>query len=912
MHIRVSSLLLAAAAFASAQQYSITTVAGGAPAPTPATATNAAIGRPSRAAVDSAGNVYFSSNQSVYRLASNGTLTLVAGNGRAGFSGDGGPAISAQLNEPKGLAFGPNGNLYIADSANNRVRMVDRSGVITTFAGNGSISFGGGPRTHNDGGPATNALIHLPSGVAVDKNGNVYIADTGHNLIRKVTTAGIISTFAGDSFPGYFDKDDNASDDIPPDAINSEFNKPADVAVDSSNNVYVADTSNQVVRKITPEGKIKTVAGNAAAGYKGDDGPATDASMIAPMALAFDSGGNMFILTNGDSRIRKVDTKGTITTVAGSGTPGFNDGSGTAAQFNFPTGIAVDGSGNLYVADSLNLRIRKVTSGAVTTVAGSGAFNYSGDNGPALNAQLANPLGVAADAQGNVYIADTANNAVRRVSREGVIANVLGTGQPGSGDNQLSSPQAVAVDTAGNLYIADTLNGRIRRVSGGSVSTIGGTDNFFTPTGLAADAAGNVYVADLNRNIVRRIAANGTVTTVAGSGVAGFGGDNGPATGAMLNSPRAVAVDGSGNLYIADTGNNRVRRVSTTGQITTVAGNGIPGTTGDAGLAVGAQIVGPVGIAVDSSGNLYLSDGARIRKVFASGFITTIAGGTTPGYSGDGGSASTAQFNSPAAIAVDPNGSLYVADSGNHAIRRLSPIAGGMAISAVTSGATNQTGVIAPGEVLALYGGGMSSPDLIRATLVNGKVPLTLSGTAVYFNGTPAPVLYTSATQVGVVAPFGLSGDKADVVVTYQGQVSTALTVSVASSAPGLFTLDGSGRGQAVAVNQDGSINSPDHPAKAGDFVILYATGAGRTNPATQDGSVNPSAPPFPVPEQTVSVTLGGKSVSPQFAGGAPGIVSGVIQVNVQIPTGLVSGPVPAVLQVGSSSSPSGVTIYVQ
>ena len=272
------------------------------------------------------------------------------------------------------------------------------------------------PRTYNDGGPATNGLIHLPSGVAVDKNGNVYIADTGDNIIRKVTTDGIINTFAGDSFPGYFDKEDNASDDILPDAINSEFNKPADVAVDSSNNVYVADTSNQVVRKITPEGKIKTVAGNASGGFKGDDGPATDASMIAPMALAFDSPGNMYILTNGDGRIRKVDTKGNITTVAGSGTPGFNDGSGTAkAQFNFPTGIAVRRqSGNLYVADALNLRIRKVTCGAVTTVAGSGVSSYSGDNGPALAAQLAQPARRRRRRPGNVYIADTGNNAVRK------------------------------------------------------------------------------------------------------------------------------------------------------------------------------------------------------------------------------------------------------------------------------------------------------------------------------------------------------------------------------------------------------------------------------------------------------------------------------------------------------------------
>jgi uncharacterized protein (TIGR03437 family) len=233
-----------------------------------------------------------------------------------------------------------------------------------------------------------------------------------------------------------------------------------------------------------------------------------------------------------------------------------------------------------------------------------------------------------------------------------------------------------------------------------------------------------------------------------------------------------------------------------------------------------------------------------------------------------------------------------------------------MRISAVTSGASSQTGVIAPGEVIALYGSGLGPAQLVQAALVNGRVPTTLAGATVFFNGTPAPILYTSSGQVGVVAPFNISGDKADVVVTYQGQVSSGLTVSVAASAPALFTLDGSGTGQAVAINPDGSINGPDRPAKAGDFVTLYGTGAGRTNPASQDGV--PATAPLPQPVLQVSATIGGRAVQPQYAGAAPGLVSGVIQINVQIPTGVTPGAVPVVIQVGTSSSPNGVTIYVQ
>jgi sugar lactone lactonase YvrE len=411
------ALLLAGVTIASAQQYSISTVAGGAPPATPAAAATTSIGMPRRVTSDSGGNIYFTAGDAVYKMTSGGTLTVVAGNSRAGFSGDGGPAVNAQLNFPQGLAFDAAGNLYIADSKNNRVRIVTKDGLINTFAGNGQISNGGGPGNYNDNGPATNGLLHLPSGVAVDKSGNVYIADTADNTIRQVTTDGIIHTYAGTSYPEFLGDSGTPA--------NAGFYGPQDVAIDANGNIYVADTQNARVRQINPStGLITTYAGGGTTtqttpkgvAANGDNGAATSAFLRAPMSIAIDSSGNLYLVENAISDIRKVDTKGIITTVAGTGTSGFGgDGSSaTSALMNSPTGIALDSSGNLYVADSVNMRVRKIAGGNMTTVAGNGVLSYSGDNGSALKAQMNLPKGVAVDAAGNIYVADTSNHEVRK------------------------------------------------------------------------------------------------------------------------------------------------------------------------------------------------------------------------------------------------------------------------------------------------------------------------------------------------------------------------------------------------------------------------------------------------------------------------------------------------------------------
>ncbi|HMD69739.1 MAG TPA: hypothetical protein VKF41_00265 [Bryobacteraceae bacterium] len=641
------------------QTYTISTFAGGGlPVNVPGASANLGYDAPRYMAADPAGNLFFVDQNTVLRMdAATGLLTLVAGNGTTGFSGDNGPAISAQLNGPTGVAVDSAGAVYIADGLNYRIRKVANV-VITTVAGNGAYGVGG------DNGPATSAQLSA-GGVALDSASNLYVVDTANNRIRKIT-GGVIATVAG----------------------NGSLNGPKGVAVDSAGNLYIADTENSLIRKVA-NGVISTVAGSGGPGFSGDNGPATSAQLFFPGGVAVDSAGNLYIADSANNRIRKV-SNGVITTVAGNGTQGFSGDNGlaTSAELNFPAGVAVDSAGNLYIPEPYNNRIRKVSNGVITSVVGN---SLSGDNGPATSAQLSSPNAVAWDSAGNLYIADSGR--IRKVSN-GVITTVAGIGTFGfSGDNgpatsaQLNYPGSVAVDPAGNLYIADTGNHRIRKVSGGVITTVAGNgtmgfsgDNgpatsahLNYPRGVAVDSAGNLYIADSYNFRVRKV-SSGVITTVAGNGAPGFGGgDNGPATSAPLSLPRGIAVDSAGNLYIAEFNSSRIRKVSG-GVISTVTGNGTPGFSGDNGPAIGAQLNDPEGVAVDSAGNLYIADfgNSRIRKV-SNGMISTIAGNGTPGFSGDGGPATSAQLAYPEGVAADSAGNLYVADTSNYRVRILTP-----------------------------------------------------------------------------------------------------------------------------------------------------------------------------------------------------------------------------------------------
>jgi len=521
--------------------------------------------------------------------------------------------------------------------------------TFTTLAGIPPASAGPGSAD----GTGSEARFNRPAGVAIDSAGSVYVADFWNNTIRKVTPAGGVTTLAGlANSEGNADGTGNAA----------RFNKPAGVAVDSAGNVYVADTYNQTIRKVTPAGVVTTLAGGSAARF------------YNPSGIAVDSAGNIYVGDFNNHTIRKVTLVGTswvVTTLAGqAGSLGSTDGTGIAARFYDPSGVTVDSAGDVYVADYGNHSIRKVTStGAVSTLAGAAASVGNAD-GTGIAARFNGASGVAVDSTGNVYVADTFNSTIRRVTPAGVVTTLAGlAGSTGSADGtgiaaRFYYPPSVAVDTAGNVYVADTSNHTIRKVTpAGEVTTLAGlaltpgrTDGtgvagrFWYPYGVAADSTSNVYVADTVNSTIRKVTPAGVVTTLAGLPGATASVD-GTGSAARFYQPRGVAVDGAGNVYVADTHNNTIRKVTPAGEVTTLAGQA--GSFGSVdGLGSDARFYSPYGVAVDTTGNVYVADAgnATIRKVTPAGVVTTLAG------QGVGG------------VAVDSAGNVYV--TSNNMIRK--------------------------------------------------------------------------------------------------------------------------------------------------------------------------------------------------------------------------------------------------
>jgi hypothetical protein len=635
---------------------------------------------------DAAGNIYVadSDGHSVRRIDRvTNVVSTVAGRGEAGFSGDGGPATQARLFLPVHIVFDGAGNLYIADQLNHRVRRVAAaSGVITTVAGTGTSGFNG------DGIPGAQASLSFPSGLALLPDGSLAIADQGNHRVRRLAQ-GVITTVAGNGLFGF------DGDGIP--ATTARLTSPPDVVADGAGNLYIADGGNCRIRFVSAQtGLISTVAGGVGCGFTGNGGPALEAKLNSPSYVGL-AGNSLYITESSAPRIRRVDlTTGIISAAIGNGFVGSTGDGGPAhlARLDGPGVAALDPEGRLLIPESGSGRLRRVDQqNVISTVAGQA----NGDGFPPSVARIG-PRGIALSPQGDLFLADADGNRVRRMPAAlNAISTVAGTGVFGfGGDNGpaaqalLAAPQGVAVDAAGNVFFSDQLNHRIRRVAAGVITTIAGTGvqsfggdggpatsaGLAFPAGIGFGPDGTLYIADASNHRVRRIDLAGNIRTVAGTGSVGYNGDGIPAVSALLSNPTAVVVDTDGNFYITDRGTCRIRRVdSESGLISTIAGTGRCAYSGDDGPAVNARLNGPDHLALLENRHLYLSESftPRVRRIdLFTGIITRVAGNGIPASTGDGGPGIEAQLELPSGLAIDKVESvLYISDFVAGRVRRL-------------------------------------------------------------------------------------------------------------------------------------------------------------------------------------------------------------------------------------------------
>ena len=600
--------------------------------------------------------------------------------------------------------------------------------AVNTLAGSGPLG---------DGGPATAALLEFPQSVVADGAGNIYIGDNGNGKIRAVNASGTIKTLA--------------------------FGTAASMKMDSSGNIYASDGV-ALIYKILPNGDISVFAGTTP-GYGGDNGPATAAMLSGPNGVAVDALGDVFVADTDNQVIREITPDGKIRTIAGNGTLGFgkNGVAATSTGLAYPYGVEVDAAGNVYISEEFFIR-KVATSGLITTIAGNGA---SPIDGTAIDTAIGPFVALAVDKSSNLYLADSYYNMVRMIAPAGNITTLAGSKVAGFGGDGsygfralLDYPSGVSVDPQGNVYIADQWNQRIRKLTAaGIISTVAGATHYAGDGGPATaallhrpeqaitDSAGNLYISDTDNNVIRKVDTQGVITTIAGTGICDYGGDNGKAISATLCSPEGLAFDSAGNLYIADWGDCVVRRIGTNGIITTVAGNQTCANAVPSGNPAYVSLDGPYGLAFDSHGYLYISDNAanRVSVVNLSATPPTIspfAGTGTAGSNGDGGLSSSAQLNAPAHIAAGPDGSIYIADGGNNRVRKVVPAApGSPGISGTVGG-------------IETKGGSLSGPDGIVVDASNNLY--------VAWQGSDVVTQTTAAGFTSVVAGTGAEGFSGD------------------------------------------------------------------------------------------------------------------------------------------------------
>ncbi|MGH9498307.1 MAG: choice-of-anchor D domain-containing protein [Terriglobales bacterium] len=970
-----------------AEAQNITTLAGG--GPTGIASTMAGLGTPWGVVQDAHGNTYISDNLSnrVFKVDANGTVTVAAGNIVNNYNqanhGDGQLANTAPLNAPEGIALDSRGLLYIADTNNNAIRLVNTTstpqtvagvsvpaGVIETVAGdgNGSSGYGG------DGAAATSATLNAPSAIWLDGDDNLYILDSGNSAVRVVNM-----TASAISFPG-----SRANNPVAPGNIDTvvgtgvagfadgalataQFNFPLGIYVTgkASNNtvvIVVADTINNRIRAVNTAasgsvavagvsvnaGNVATVAGDGTQGYSGDNNPALGAKLNHPSAVVLDNAGNLYI-ADGDNEpppqtpptsnevIRKVNTSNTITTFAGTGGVPCSNGilpcgdgkAATGANLWAPTGVFVTGTGSVLIADQNDDVIREVSGGNIQTLMGI-LLDTSYTPFPvtltsaATKAEMRRPAGVAADAAGNVYIADTFNNAIRKVDLNGTMSTVVGSGLPcntatcGDGgpasSGTVTTPFDIAFDHAGNLYIADSGDNVIRVVNmqstsvtiagqligAGDILTVAGNGapctaspcgdgnpatsaELNSPQGLAVDSAGNILVADTGDNAIRSIGTTGTISTVAGAADPINGctdpttpcGDNGPATGALLNAPAGVAVDAQNNIFIADTADNRVRKVDhASGVINAFAGTGVACTLNcnngkDATMALLDE---PQDVFVDFAGNVFIADtfDFEVREVTVADLkIKGVAGNETRGFSGDGGVATSAQLALPFGVAGDPSGNLLIADLVEWRVRK---VAG--AVATPPAAQLSKTSVEFPAQALN------TKSTAIPVTLSNAGNLSNLIVSGITISGANKSD-FAQTNNCTTIA--GGASCTVNITITPSASGARSAVVSIADNAAGSpHTINLSGTGEDFVLPNTGALNNPSVTAGGSATATITITPGGglaaavALTCAVTPATANPptcALSPTSLPPGTTKSTLTVTTVAASAALVEPGVV---------------------------------------